>query len=196
MCLTNRLTVAYVLTGAIAFITCTCFRTYVEYVPIICVVRMYCKWTILCTSKYVLLMHTHPGRFISSVGFPPAPCIAFLTCFGMTDYRTIRPPPSPEDALAAQLALLGEDSKASGKGKRKGNVIQPAAGEGASTRIGAVENVRPQRNVRRGDEIGVGGGGSGSDRNEMSDVLYCSCCGREYTAKELEDAVARANASR
>ena len=102
------------------------------------------------------------------------------------------PPPTPEDILAAQLEQLGEigsltSGNGNGSGKGKGN-NKKGGGRGSGGGSG-------------GGNIGAAGGAgndgklSGASGSEGG-VMYCSACGRQYSAGAVEESVARATSSR
>lgn len=112
----------------------------------------------------------------------------------MITARHISPPQITEQALAAQLALLGEDladisvssKPSSGKGRKgkKGNVSR-ATGNRASLNVVDSDAIRASKGG--GEDVGNGTG--------AETVLYCSSCGREYQTSFIEEGVARAQAA-
>lgn len=126
--------------------------------------------------------------------------------------RRDSPPPTPEDVLAAQLEQLGEigglTSAGHGHGKGKGNKKKSGGGGSSSgsgsggAATGASKgdfSSAPCAVEVSGRGSGAGGGGGGGEQLSGSSggegVVYCSACGRQYSAGVVEDSVARAKSS-
>lgn len=100
-----------------------------------------------------------------------------------------RPPPSEDDAIAAQLALLGEGSsdclsrpKMKGKERQRkgtgsGEGVTPAAGAAsADIQIGEASKLATATTAQAGT----------STKFTARDVLYCPSCGEEFSAADVD----------
>lgn len=94
-----------------------------------------------------------------------------------------RPPPTPEDALAAQLAQLGELDGENSTLSDKSSAANAAAGGGNSS-----------KGKGKGGKEGGGDKLSGSSGGEGG-IMFCSSCGRKYSAAAAEESFSRAKSA-
>eukprot|EP00903_Cladosiphon_okamuranus_P008244 g7936.t1 len=104
------------------------------------------------------------------------------------------PPPTAEDILAAQLEQLGEVgdfTSGQGNGKGKGNKKKGGGSGKGGAATGALKGDVP------GAPLATDANCANSRGKEAASegLMYCSACGRQYSAAVVEDSVARAKSS-
>lgn len=105
--------------------------------------------------------------------------------------RCSSPPPSPEEALAAQLAQLGELELEVLTLSDKSSAANASAGGGNSKGTGKGKG----NNKEDGGNGGGGGDTRAASEGGSDGMMYCSSCGRSYTAATVKESFSRAKSS-